>query len=66
MAEIEITWILFGPGAVRGLEFQDLVNTYDTAATVAYILGLKTPKCWIARPVRAAFSHGSEGNGPQR
>jgi predicted AlkP superfamily pyrophosphatase or phosphodiesterase len=56
MAEIEIPWIVTGPGIARGREIQAPVNTYDTAATLAYVLGLTPPECWIARPVRAAFS----------
>jgi hypothetical protein len=54
--EIEIPWILAGPGGAAGKELITPVNTYDTAATVAYIFGLKTPECWIARPVVEAFS----------
>jgi predicted AlkP superfamily pyrophosphatase or phosphodiesterase len=57
MAEIEIPWILRGPGVVPGRRIDTPVNTYDTAATVAYIFGLDPPACWIARPVRAAFVH---------
>jgi len=55
MAEIEIPWILLGPGVTRGKEILKPVNTFDTAATIAYIFGLKMPKCWIAQPVREAF-----------
>jgi predicted AlkP superfamily pyrophosphatase or phosphodiesterase len=56
MAEIEIPWILAGPGVAPGRELVTPVNTYDTAATVAYILGLTPPRCWIARPVAEAFA----------
>lgn len=31
--------------------------TFDTAATIAYIFGLKTPQVWIGRPVEEAFSN---------
>jgi predicted AlkP superfamily pyrophosphatase or phosphodiesterase len=55
MAEIEIPWILYGRGAAAGKELSTPVNTYDTAATVAYIFGLQTPRCWIGRPVTEAF-----------
>jgi Protein of unknown function (DUF1559) len=53
MAELEIPWILHGPGVATGKELTTFVSTYDTAATIAYIFGLKTPECWIARPVGA-------------
>lgn len=56
MAEIEIPWILHGPGVTAGKELSTPVNTFDTAATVAYIFGLETPRCWIGRPVAEAFS----------
>jgi arylsulfatase A-like enzyme len=55
MGEIEIPWIIAGPGVVSGKEIMEPVNTYDTAATVAFIFGLTPPKCWIAWPVAAAF-----------
>jgi arylsulfatase A-like enzyme len=56
MDEIEIPWILQGRGAIRGRELPATVNTYDTAATIAYALGLTPPKGWIGRPVAEAFS----------
>jgi predicted AlkP superfamily pyrophosphatase or phosphodiesterase len=55
MGELEIPWIISGPGVARGKEILTPVNTYDTAATIAYVLGLTPPECWIARPVRQAF-----------
>jgi arylsulfatase A-like enzyme len=61
MGEIEIPWILAGPGVVAGKELTTHVNTYDTAATIAYIFGLKTPSCWIARPVMEAFTINATG-----
>jgi predicted AlkP superfamily pyrophosphatase or phosphodiesterase len=56
MGELEIPWILHGPHVARGREITKPVNTYDTAATLAYILGLKQPEAWIAKPVLSAFS----------
>ena len=55
MAEIEIPWILTGPRVAKGKQIKEPVNTYDTAATVAYAFGLKQPKAWIAKPVITAF-----------
>lgn len=55
MAEIEIPWIIHGPGVAAGHQIQSSVNTYDTAPTVAWILGLTPPGCWIGRPVSEAF-----------
>jgi predicted AlkP superfamily pyrophosphatase or phosphodiesterase len=61
MGEIEIPWILRGPGVAAGRELTTPVNTFDTAATVAYIFGLTPPRCWIARPVREAFTGAGRG-----
>ena len=55
IAEIEIPWIIAGPGVTPGKELTSFVNIYDTAATVAYIFGLTAPDCWIAKPVLEAF-----------
>ncbi|NOS69546.1 MAG: alkaline phosphatase [Verrucomicrobia bacterium] len=55
MGEIEIPWIIAGPGVRVGHEIKASVNTYDTAATIAFAFKLKPPQAWIARPVREAF-----------
>jgi len=55
LAEIQIPWILAGPGITPG-KITSLVNTFDTALTVAWIFHLDPPQCWIGRPVRTAFS----------
>jgi predicted AlkP superfamily pyrophosphatase or phosphodiesterase len=55
MAEIEIPWIIAGPGVTPAKELTSFVDTYDTAATVAHIFGLTAPDCWIAKSVLEAF-----------
>lgn len=55
MADLEIPWILSGPGVRTNYEIKAAVNTYDTAATIAQVFGLKTPAAWIARAVSEAF-----------
>ena len=55
LAEIQIPWILAGPGVAPG-QITALVNTFDTALTVAWIFHLDPPQCWIGRAVMAAFS----------
>lgn len=49
-----IPWIVSGPGVVPG-ELQSYVRTMDTAATVAYALGLPLPPEWDGIPVYEAF-----------
>lgn len=56
MADLEIPWILTGPGVRVGHELQAPVNTYDTASTIAYVFRLKQPDAWIAKPVLEAFT----------
>lgn len=58
MQELEIPWILSGPG-VRPGELRVPVNTFDTAPTLARILRIEPPACWIGHPVREAFRDGS-------
>ena len=57
--EVLIPWILVGPGVRPGVELSAPVDTYDTAATAAYVLGLRPHACWIGKPVRAAFAEAS-------
>ena len=40
----------------KGTVITEPVNTYDTAATLAYVFGIKPPAVWIGRPVRSAFT----------
>jgi len=54
LEEIQIPWILAGPEIAPG-EITAAVYTFDTAATIAWILSLDTPECWIGRPVLSAF-----------
>lgn len=55
LAELEIPWIVRGPGVAPGTVISKPVNTYDTAATIAWAFGLKPPATWIGRPVTEAF-----------
>jgi hypothetical protein len=55
MAEIQVPWLIKGPGIVQDRLIVDPVNTYSTASTIAYIFGLKPHDHWIAKPVLGAF-----------
>lgn len=55
MAEMEIPWMIQGPGVQPGHEIATPINTYDTAATVIRLLGISPHPAWIARPVTEAF-----------
>jgi hypothetical protein len=56
LQEVEIPWIISGPGIKKNFEITDSVVTYDTAATIANIFKLKTPQVWTGRPVKSAFN----------
>ncbi len=55
MEEVEVPWIIAGPRIRKGIAIEEPVDTYDTAATVAHLLGLEPPAAWVARPVRQAL-----------
>jgi predicted AlkP superfamily pyrophosphatase or phosphodiesterase len=56
MDELEIPFIISGPGIRKGCEIQQPVNTYDTAATIAVLFGLRPPDVWIGKPIREALN----------
>ncbi len=55
LAELEIPWIAYGAGINRGVELDLPINTFDTPATVAWLLGADIPYAWLGRPVRPAL-----------
>jgi hypothetical protein len=54
LAELQVPWILAGPDIAPG-RIDISVNTYDTAATLAWIFLLDPPQCWTGQPLLAAF-----------
>jgi len=55
--DIHIPWVAWGSGVLPG-GFDDPVMTYDTAATLLWLLGVAVPEGWDGNPVRAAFDAG--------
>ncbi len=55
VAEIEIPWMVAGPGVRRGHVITTPVSTIDTAPTVMYALGQALHPAWTGRPVLEAF-----------
>jgi arylsulfatase A-like enzyme len=51
MNEMQIPWVIKGPGIKSNYEIQQSIMTFDTAATMAMFFGLKPPQVWIGRPV---------------
>lgn len=54
--ELEIPWMVKGPGVRPGREIRSAVNTFDTAPTLAHVFGIKAPECWVGKPVMEAFA----------
>ncbi len=56
MDELEIPWIIAGPGIAAGRRIDAPISTCDTAPTVAMLLGIDAPRAWTASPVREALA----------
>lgn len=63
MDEIEIPWIIHGPGVAKGRKISASINTTDTAATVAMALGFKLAPSAVGRGVIEAFESTPDGPG---
>jgi len=57
LLEVEIPWIIYGKNIPAKGMLDESIVTYDTAATIAYLLGLKAPECWRGKPVLKAFEN---------
>ncbi len=55
LAELEIPWVVYGKGVNPGARLDLPINTYDTTATVAWLLGVEPPYAWLGRPVRSVL-----------
>lgn len=55
LSEMEVPFIISGKNVKATGEFEESMMQYDTAATIAYILGLKRPQVWVGRPACHVF-----------
>lgn len=55
LKEMQIPFIIAGKNVKKGGAFHQIMMQYDTAATIAYIFGLKQPQAWIGRPAVQVF-----------
>jgi hypothetical protein len=55
--EVLIPWVIYGRGVKKNKALQNAIITYDTGATIAWLLGLNAPASWRGLPVKEAFSH---------
>jgi predicted AlkP superfamily pyrophosphatase or phosphodiesterase len=51
LEEVEIPWILYSKNIPKKGKLNSSIVTYDTAATIADILGIKPPQYWTGRTV---------------
>ena len=55
MSEMEAPLVFFGPGIKKGHKIEVPVVRYDTAPTIAYIFGAKTPDVWRGKVISDIF-----------
>lgn len=56
LLEVEIPWIIYGKDIPANGALNSSIVTYDTGATIAYLLGLEQPQYWTGRPVLEALT----------
>ena len=57
LLEMEIPWIIYGKNIPAMGVLNSSIVTYDTAPTIAYLLGLRTPDFWRGKPVKEIFEN---------
>lgn len=60
MLEIEVPWIINGPGVIHNRLINQSLNSMDTAPTIAYLFHLDPPHEWTGRPVLSVFEEFSD------
>jgi len=66
MLELEVPWIITGPGVKKNQLLETPNDNLNTAPTIARILALKPPPEWIGKPVSDAFASGSTKQKPNK
>ena len=54
--EVQIPWVAYGKSVKKNHELKSTIITYDTGATIAWLLGLKIPDCWRGIAIKEAFN----------
>ena len=57
-AEVVIPWIIYGRDVQAGHQIEMPINTYDTALTIEYILGMPANDATIGKAVKEVFNTG--------
>jgi hypothetical protein len=58
--EIEVPWIISGPGIIRNRMIGQPASVFNTAPTIVRLFGLENPEAWIGKAVRGAFEGSAE------
>ncbi len=53
--EVNVPFIIRGPGIKKGYTLKSPIHNYDTTVTLAQMLGLKVPDCWEGKEVPEIF-----------
>lgn len=56
MQEMQVPWIISGPGIRKNHPLTQSIMAFDMAATIARLFNIKQPQVWIGRPVDEAFN----------
>ncbi|MEG0725462.1 MAG: alkaline phosphatase [Mucinivorans sp.] len=59
MKEMQVPYIVAGPGVRGGYTIPESMMVYDNAALIAHILNLDVPQVWIGRPAMSIFAKGN-------
>ncbi len=55
LMEIEVPWVMTGPGVIKGKEVKEPIIVYDLAPTVAWALGIKPEDVWRGKAITSFF-----------
>ena len=55
MQEMQVPWIIAGPGIKKGYTVPESMMVFDDAATIARIFGIQQPQVWIGRAPESIF-----------
>ena len=50
--EKNVPWILWGTNVKQNFHLEITVNTFDTAPTICFLLGIKAPEYWIGKALK--------------
>jgi hypothetical protein len=62
MEELELPWIISGPGIIRDRMIRQPGNVFNTASTIIGLLDLEQPETWIGKSVKGAYEGSTEAS----